>query len=155
MSISALTAMSNPAPAGTTAAAPSGLGAGRSAAGRIGRNLFDAVEISLSMLGSSAATTSTASSGLALAVFVEALLAAMHTQLRTADGLQIGLRGLVHALAADPSGPAAAGGALASSFGHLVASVGSTASLGAFLHTLAGQVPAAGGMVGAAVSAKA
>ena len=148
----------------TAALAPSsglgtgGAGAAPSAASTVDfaatprATLGDAVVLSLRQGGFDSSVSPAASgSALALALFVEALLGALHAQLRLAphDTLQA----LILPLAAAAGSPAL--GTLQQHFDTLLGGAGGPARLSGFLHTLAAQVGGAAPAAGMTVSAHA
>ena len=144
------------APAGASAsgAAPAGLSAASTLdfAPRAGHPLGDALALTLMVAGiDSSASPAASGNSLALALFVDALLGAMHQQLRQAPAAT--LQALVLPLARAAGTPAL--GALQQHFDALLGAAGGPAALGGFLHSLGGQLGAAPMAAGAMVSAKA
>ena len=158
-SIGGMTAALGAAPAAAPAAgaAPTGLSAASTLdfAPRAASPLGDALALTLTLAGiDSSASPAASGSSLALALFVDALLGAMHQQLREAPTAT--LQALVLPLARAVGTPAL--GTLQQHFNALLGGAGhpgGPAALGGFLHTLGAQLGAAPVAAGAMISAKA
>ncbi len=155
-SISALSAALG-APAGLGAPTPGAQGS-RSAASTLDfapapRAAFgEAVVLSLRMSGiDTSASTAASGNALALALFVDALLGALHQQFHLAP--RDTLQALILPVAAAVGSPAL--GTLQQHFDALLGNAGGPARLGSFLHTMAAQVGGAAPAAGMAFSAHA